>query len=197
MGEPPDPAERAATSIESLKGALPCIIYIYDLRSGETTYINRDLERELGHDPATLDPRGWMSEGLLHEEDRARLPELRARWESAADDEVIETEFRLRDARGSWRWILGRDTVRERDAEGRVVSILGTALDITERKTLEARLQVSQKLEALGRLAGGIAHDFNNILTVVLGNAQLARAALDDREWVADCLDQIRNAAEQ
>ncbi len=38
-----------------------------------------------------------------------------------------------------------------------------------QKTSLELRLQASQKLEAVGRLAAGVAHDFNNILTGVLG----------------------------
>ena len=66
--------------------------------------------------------------------------------------------------------------------DGRTQAI---ARDVTERRKsedalrrLEGRLQHSQRLEAVGRLAGGVAHDFNNVLTVVLGNAQTLAATM-------------------
>ena len=46
--------------------------------------------------------------------------------------------------------------------------------DITERKIFEEDRLMFSKMEALGVLAGGIADDFNNILTVILGNINLA-----------------------
>jgi PAS domain S-box-containing protein len=49
------------------------------------------------------------------------------------------------------------------------------AVDITERKRLEAQLLEANKLEAVGQLAGGVAHDFNNLLAAILGYAELLR----------------------
>jgi len=75
-----------------------------------------------------------------------------------------------------------------KNAEDRIVRIVGAARDVTEqeqakkeKEILEAQLRHAHKMEAIGTLAGGIAHDFNNILGVVLGNAELA---MDDvPEW--------------
>lgn len=58
-------------------------------------------------------------------------------------------------------------------------AILALVRDITDRRRLEEELQKAEQLESIGVLAGGIAHDFNNILTAVLGNISLAKAAVD------------------
>ncbi|MBM4288125.1 MAG: response regulator [Deltaproteobacteria bacterium] len=60
------------------------------------------------------------------------------------------------------------------------------SIDVTDRKQaeenrarLEAQLQQTHKLEAIGTLAGGIAHDFNNILSAILGYAELSLMNLE------------------
>jgi signal transduction histidine kinase len=84
----------------------------------------------------------------------------------------------------------GRLAERQRSSLERAVAIRTRALElrtdeltdansrllaeIDERKRLEERLVVSQKLEALGRLAGGVAHDFNNFVTTICGYAEFA-----------------------
>ncbi|MBI9089776.1 MAG: PAS domain S-box protein [Desulfobacterium sp.] len=59
------------------------------------------------------------------------------------------------------------------DLNNHPLGTTGIARDITERKTLESKLQQSQKMEAIGTFAGGIAHDFNNIIGGILGYAEM------------------------
>jgi len=84
-----------------------------------------------------------------------------------------------------------------RNAEGKVYAICGIATDITERKSLEAQLRQSQKMEAIGQLAGGIAHDFNNLLTVINGYSELMLLSLPVEHPHCATFEQIRQAGEK
>jgi two-component system, cell cycle sensor histidine kinase and response regulator CckA len=85
---------------------------------------------------------------------------------------------------------------------GRVERIIEHIRDISEekraekrRKKLEDQLAHAQKMETVGRLAGGIAHDFNNILTVIIGNTDLALASIPAENSIADELREIKSIA--
>ncbi|MEO5824241.1 MAG: ATP-binding protein, partial [Vicinamibacteraceae bacterium] len=69
--------------------------------------------------------------------------------------------------------------------------------DATERRTLEAQLAHTTKLESIGRLAGGIAHDFNNLLTAILGYVDLMQGSLGEQDPIARYALQIRRSAER
>lgn len=58
--------------------------------------------------------------------------------------------------------------------------LLAVVRDASETRRIQAKLQESEKLQAVGQLAGGIAHDFNNQLTGILANASLLQQKIDD-----------------
>jgi nitrogen-specific signal transduction histidine kinase/CheY-like chemotaxis protein len=69
-------------------------------------------------------------------------------------------------------------------------------IDITEKKSLQAQVLRSQRLESVGRLAGGIAHDLNNILGPMLLGPQMLRDMLTDPEGF-ELLSMIESSAQR
>ena len=84
-----------------------------------------------------------------------------------------------------------------RDAEGRIVRLIGSSRDVTRQVRAEEALRQAQKMEAVGRLTGGIAHDFNNLLGAVLGGFDLIRRRPDDPDRVRRIAENGLAAAER
>ena len=136
-------------------------------------------------------------------------PEL-ARVYRAADDALLAAggtqvyEGRARYADGTLHDVLFHK-VAFLDDQGRVAGLVGTILDLTERKRAEEalllsehRLQLKDRLAALGTLAAGVGHEINNPLAALIGNLSYvqARVSQDVDPDVAQALgDAMEGAA--
>jgi PAS domain S-box-containing protein len=77
----------------------------------------------------------------------------------------------------------------------RTGSVLVINSDVTEKKSLEAQVFHTQRLDSLGFLAGGVAHDFNNILAAIIANAEIAQDTLGEHPLACEALSEIEQAA--
>ncbi len=68
---------------------------------------------------------------------------------------------------------------------------------IAEQQRLEEQLRVSQRMDAIGRLAAGIAHDFNNLLAVVVGFAELLHRDMREQDPLHEYVKEIGDAGER
>jgi PAS domain S-box-containing protein len=85
----------------------------------------------------------------LHPEDRNRASRATLACVTGRSEEYSQ-EYRVRDHHGEWMWVHSRGRVLSRDAAGRATRIIGTNIDITQRKTTE--LAASRQIEFLQAL---------------------------------------------
>ena len=156
-------------------------------------YYSKEWKKQIGYDDEEISDSFEEWEKRVHPDDLEKtLQIINNSLDKASRSH--ETEFRFKHKDGSYRWILARASIVQ-DEDGRPVRMLGSHIDITERKQMEKTFSQKQKMEALGSLAGGIAHDFNNLLVPILGYTELAKKSLASNAKEFKYLENVGDAA--
>lgn len=102
-----------------------------------------DLVRDAKARPAAMS-QSWFSE-RMHPDD---LPAARQRLEQHINhaSETLECEYRLRNRRGDWVWLLIRGKIVERDADGQPLRMCGTARNVTAARAAEQERRVAHEV---------------------------------------------------
>ena len=166
--------------LHALLDTLPDFVYFKDLRS-RFIRVSLAMARNDGHaDAAALIGRTDF--------DRFDASPASPRYEDeqriiATGRPIVDREEHVVGPDGGERWLL-TTKLPLRDRAGRVVGTWGISRDITaykaneeERRALEMQLQLSQKLESIGRLAAGIAHEINTPSQFITDNIRFLREA--------------------
>ena len=133
--------ERLRQSEERLKSAVKLAglgLYSIEFEDGPSRLVWDDRVRRMWglQDRAEVAFEVWLDR--IHPEDRDRVEAAVARAYDPTGDGLYEAEYRVLGADGVERWVATQGETQFED--GRPVSFLGVALDITERKMIEQGL---------------------------------------------------------
>jgi PAS domain S-box-containing protein len=81
------------------------------------------------------------------------------------------------------------------DPSGLTEYVIGAGVDVTDRKEIQLRLQISDRMASIGTLAAGVAHGINNPLAYVISNLDYVRNKLA-RPWNELPPEDVREARE-
>lgn len=191
--------ERLSLALDRLDGFL----YEYSVDTGVTER-SEGFARVIGYDPETVPRHSDWWGARIHPDD---LGAVIATMQAAqiGDAAGYSVAYRVRHRAGHYLTVWDRAQI-ERDEQGRARRVLGTTIDISERRQAEAErlellVQMQRALETTEAaltdaeaatrerdlLISIAAHDLRSPLTVVLGQAQLlqrraARNGLDERD---------------
>ena len=141
--------------------------------------------------------RGTLSKSFppfidcVHSEDREAV--VKTINEALREHRNVELEYRTVWPDGTVHRISSTAHFFYDDA-GVPVRGVGVSIDVTERRSLEAQLRQSHKMEAIGLLAGGIAHDFNNVLTAIGGFTEIVLRTLEKGDPRQSDLQEVAKA---
>jgi PAS domain S-box-containing protein len=122
----------------------------------------------LGYDMDEIEPHVRAWEKLIHPDEKDYvMQELTDHLEGRTP--LYSCTHRLRHKNGSWRWILDRGRVVERDAQCHPLRAIGIHADVTEQRAAEESARKSESRLRQAQDAAGIGiHEYDVINDVVL-----------------------------
>ena len=123
----------------------------------------------LGYKLSEIEPNVHSWEKRLHPDEKSVImATLTEHLEGRT--EFYECEHRMQHKDGTWRWILDRGRVVERDADGRPLRAIGTHADVTARREAENALQEADRQKNV--FLAMLGHELRNPLTPINNIAQ-------------------------
>ncbi len=151
-------------------------IWEWDVRRG-TIYLDAALAQMTGDEPREryLTLEDMMP--LVHPDDMNTVHQAQTDCITGLRP-IYRIEYRLKAASGDWVWVLSRGRVVEHAGDGGALRMIGTSVDITQRKRAEVELlsalQREKELsEMKSKFVSIASHELRTPLATILSSAEL------------------------
>lgn len=168
-------------------------IWDWDARN-DTLYISPLVNRILGYPlEKTIDADREKFFSIIHPDDKEMV--AGALNHHLNSQERFEVEFRLRHGDGHYIWVLDTGQA-EWDEAGKPIRMVGSLIDISERKRAEKKIQEQNEMlektnEELDRFVYSVSHDLKSPLSSILGLMSIAELS-KDKEEIMQCIRMMR-----
>jgi PAS domain S-box-containing protein len=163
-----DALKLSETRFRNLIENAPDAIAVYPPDDRRLVYANPAFASLLGYD-VPEEMLGSSIDVFIHPEDRHILERRRARL-AESRGALSPQEYRLLRKDGGVVYAEIVSMILEYDGKPNVI-VFGR--DLTERKQMQARLLLADRMVSVGALAAGVAHEINNPLAYVMTNLDM------------------------
>lgn len=127
---------------QKLADLSPNLLFVIDLRERRIIYVNNRVQDLLELNPEDVYDKGpEIFKTVLHPDDYQRRQESLEKWKNLSDQEETEAEVRFWVGKKEWQWFKITDKVFEREEDGTVSQIIGTAQNIHGQKIFKEKLK--------------------------------------------------------
>jgi PAS domain S-box-containing protein len=182
--------------------------WVWDATAKENIFWSDEHYRIFGLDPEKDNGCYETASEMIHPDDRFRFGQKLGA--ALLEKKDFEADFRIVLRDGSMKYIhtIGHPML---DEEGNVIELVGTVVDVTERRQAESALREAQanlarvtRVTTMGELTASIAHEVNQPLTAVVNNANACISLLpkdtpdlgEVREALTEIIDDANRASD-
>jgi len=180
--------------INKIASFSPNIIYVFDLEHKKTIFINHDLFKMLGYGPNDL-PKSFEKafNRLIDPQEYEDFKRFVNRLALLSEEEVDEAEMKLIGADGNYNWMFTRNVSFKRNEQGVTTQVLGTAVNISNRKKEEeelliAKQQAEHAATAKSEFLSNMSHEIRTPMNAIIGLSDL----LLSRDFKGEDLENLK-----